>query len=189
MVDGKAEAKCRQLVHVIAHSAGPHFEAVCADLENHCAGEIAILGHEFQEHREECRVFQRGGCDVAKYANAAITLCQATDDLHTAEQGEIINDAHQLGPAGCIQKLGRQQKRAIWTAQAREALIEGDPTLRQRHDGLKVQIHPAILQGVAHIAQDSILFRSHSSLCTGFGQLVLKAARQAINQALQLLHL
>lgn len=52
-----------------------------------------------------------------------------------------------------------------------------------------MKVHPAILQGVAHIAEDGVLLRGDSRIGGGLGQLGLEAARQAVDQAFELFHL
>ena len=42
-----------------------------------------------------------------------------------------------------------------------EALIEGNAALGQRHDGLEVEVHAAILKGRLHIAKQRVLTRGH----------------------------
>ena len=189
MVDREAEAEGGELLHVGAHHGGAGLELVGAQFEDHGAREVAVLGHEFEEEREQGRVFEGGRGNVAEDADAAVALGEAADDLHAAEYQEVVHRAHQVGAAGGVQEIGWQDQRAIGAAQAREALIEGDAALRQRHDRLQVQVDTAGLQRFAYVAQQGV-FEDRIVTRNGDIRLALfHAESEALDHFLEMFHL
>ena len=102
--------------------------------------------HVFEELREELLVRERIAGDVAEDRDLFGLHRQAADDLHAAEQEQVVHHAHQPRGGSHFHVLRRHDHRAVFGAQARQRFVIAQLALRQADDGLQVEIDAVFFQ-------------------------------------------
>ena len=156
LVDREAEAEIGQLGHVAGLDSAAGVEGRLAQLEDQGLVQVAVLGQEVEELREEGLVAQRGQRHVAEDADLAVLTGQTAHDLGAAEQQQVVDGRDQTFALGDRQVFGGHHHPVVGGAQTGEAFIEDGPALGQGNDRLQVEVDAVLGEGLVNGRQQDV---------------------------------
>ncbi len=120
----------------------------------------AVCVHELAELREKLRVGQGRRRDVAEHSNLAVFRQQPARHLDAAEQHEMVDLRHQAGRLRVGEEVDGRDDFAVAGPQPRHRLVVAPLALRQRDDGLQIEVKPIGLDRSADHGEDGIVLHA-----------------------------